>query len=104
MEDKKKDVTEEKEEVKMDDVIADDLKELETKLDDLSESQKEVGVLASGDKFKYVGPTAADGVMGFAKFLTTVKTFKAGTRGDADKLLKMAVDYCDAQGFGKTIE
>jgi len=92
-------VEDKKEELQVEDVITDELKELETKLDELSDSQKESGVLASDDKFKHVGPTAADGVMGFAKFLTTVKTFKAGTRGDADKLLKMAEEFCEAMDY-----
>jgi hypothetical protein len=104
VEEKKKKMEEddEKDVVDAEDVITDDLKELEEKLDDLSDKQQEDGGLSSGGKFKYVGPSAADGVMGFATYLSGVKTFRAGTRGDSAKLLDLATKFCDAMGFGTT--
>lgn len=73
----------------------------EVNVDELTEGSENEGlamesakVELSGDVNEMQSPNCYDAVFGFASYLSTVKTFKAGTRGNASILAQHAADFC----------
>lgn len=73
--------------------IIEDLDKLEEKIEGLDPRPIAVGEMTV--------ISIADAVYGFAAYLTGVKTFRAGSRGDSGKMLKFASDFCVENEFGE---
>lgn len=95
---------EEKDTITKDDVGEVDTSEISDKLDELEKKveateggglkMESAKVELSGEIREVQEPNCADAVFAFASYISGVKTFKAGSRGDASKLAQHAADFC----------